>query len=73
MGQSVVPARSMVSPAAASLPALRMWAAGSGTLRMPTRSMPRSVSSIGTTASAPSGIGAPVMIRATCPASMRGF
>ena len=62
-----VPAAITRSPTITSSPALRMQAPGVAEARMITVSVPPSVASTGTTASAPSGMGAPVMMRTHVP------
>ena len=61
-GPSRVPAAISRSPGAASPPARRIALPGSAARRIATWSLPPSVHSTGTTASAPAGISAPVMI-----------
>ncbi len=87
VGPSRVPASSTRAPAAMSLPRRRMWAASATGRRTRTSSsstgaviasaarpvpVPPSVHSTGATASAPGGIGAPVMIRAAWPGPTLG-
>ncbi len=55
------------APSAMSSPAARRWLPAGGASRISTTSVPPSVSSTGTTTSAPEGSGAPVMIRCTVP------
>ncbi|MEZ4718905.1 MAG: hypothetical protein R2851_22875 [Caldilineaceae bacterium] len=67
-GPSRSPLRSTTSPSATSTPTGRMSWPGLAAARMCTRSSSRgSVSSTMTTASAPSGTGAPVVMYATWP------
>ena len=66
-GPSRVPAASTTSPARTSSPRCRTERPTSGARCRATSAAPPSVSSTGTTASAPSGMGAPVMIRSTWP------
>ena len=71
-GPSTVPAGSTTDPAATSSPVRRTCAPTPGPARSRTRSVPPSVCSTGTIASAPAGSGAPVMIRCTVPAASAG-
>ena len=68
-GRSTVPAASTTSPARTSSPARRTASPAATVLAIRTRSPVDSVSSTMTTASAPSGSGAPVMMRSAWPAS----
>ena len=69
-GPSVAPGPSASAPAARSSPARRTHSPVRTLVRIATRATPPSVSSSGTTASAPGGIGAPVMIRMHRPGPM---
>jgi hypothetical protein len=66
-----VPDVRTVSPADTSSPALRTYAPTSGARRIATEATPPSVHSTGTTASAPAGSIAPVMIRTHTPGCTR--
>ena len=66
-GPSRVPASSTVCPVLTSSPWRRTALPGFGVWVMVTLAMPPSVHSSGTTASAPGGTGAPVMIRTDMP------
>ncbi len=66
-GPSLLPAASSGSPGTASPPARRIAAPGVTAALIATRAVPPSVSSTGTTASAPAGSGAPVVIRRQLP------
>lgn len=68
-GVTTAPARSTVVPAVTSSPAVRMCWPGLADARISTISVPASVASTGTTAVAPAGTGAPVMMRCAEPAA----
>ncbi len=68
-GPITVPAASTRSPARTSSPDLRMALPGGAGRLIDTLTVPPSVHSTGTTASAPPGTGAPVMMRVTVPRS----
>ena len=67
MGPSRVPRGSSTSPSRASPPLNRTAWPGSTAARIVTRAIPPSVSSTGTTASAPPGSWAPVVMRRQLP------
>ncbi len=66
-GRMISPREITFSPRRTSSPARRMFWPCAASTKMATRPPSFRVSSIRTTASAPSGTGAPVMIRAACP------
>ena len=70
--RAALPAPSSSAPAARSEPASRTYSPTSRVRRIVTASPSTVVSSTGTTASAPGGIGAPVMIRVAVPGASAG-
>ena len=71
-GRRMVPAETTVSPLRTSSPRKRICCGGLTLSLSRTASSVGSVSSIGTTASQPGGMGAPVMIRTAQPGSIAG-